>query len=92
LTTQVISTPPGYGYWDFAIYLFPFLLLGGFWAVAMRRRNRIRQLAYAQSADSSGSADASSPDDQGAATDSAASHDVTSTSRGNIQPASSRRT
>lgn len=42
LTTQVESTPPGFGPWDLAIYLFPFVLLGGFWAFAMLRRHRAR--------------------------------------------------
>ena len=40
LTTEIESTPPGYGPWDLAIYLFPFLLLGGLWAAAMIRRYR----------------------------------------------------
>jgi hypothetical protein len=38
LEVQVESTPPGYGPWDLAIYLFPFLLLGGLWVVAIVRR------------------------------------------------------
>jgi len=41
LTAQVESTPPGYGLWDLAIYLFPFVLLGAMWAVAMARRRRM---------------------------------------------------
>ncbi len=41
LTTEVESTPPGYGAWDFAIYLFPFFFLGGFWVFAMVRRRRL---------------------------------------------------
>ncbi|MCO6455326.1 MAG: hypothetical protein J5I93_08495 [Pirellulaceae bacterium] len=41
LTMQVESTPPGYGAWDLAIYLFPFVLLGGLWAVAMLRRSAV---------------------------------------------------
>jgi hypothetical protein len=41
LTTQIESTPPGFGFWDFAIYLFPFLLLGGMWVLAMVRRRRM---------------------------------------------------
>ncbi|MCA9124680.1 MAG: hypothetical protein H6822_09130 [Planctomycetaceae bacterium] len=41
LTAQVESTPPGFGPWDFAIYLFPFLLLGGMWVLAMMRRSRM---------------------------------------------------
>lgn len=40
LTVEVESTPPGFGRWDLAIYLFPFLLLGGLWVVAMVRRRR----------------------------------------------------
>jgi hypothetical protein len=58
LTTEVESTPPGYGRWDFAIYLFPFVLLGGFWVLAMIRRNRLRAMlpenapAGAEAADS----------------------------------------
>lgn len=42
LTTQVESTPPGFGLWDFVIYLFPFLLLGGMWVLAMIRRSRMQ--------------------------------------------------
>ena len=42
LTTEIESTPPGFGLWDFAIYLFPFLLLGGMWVLAMVRRSRMR--------------------------------------------------
>ena len=38
LTTEIESTPPGYGTWDFVIYLFPFVFLGGVWAFAMIRR------------------------------------------------------
>ncbi len=41
ITTEVESTPPGFGPWDLAIYLFPFLLLGGSWVVAMVRRRTI---------------------------------------------------
>lgn len=40
LVTEVESTPPGLGPWDLAIYLFPFVLLGGLWCVAMIRRRR----------------------------------------------------
>ena len=40
LTTEVESTLPAYEPWDFVIYLFPFVLLGGLWAVAMIRRYR----------------------------------------------------
>lgn len=42
LATQVESTPPGYGGWGLAIYLFPFLLLGTLWIVAMIRRARTK--------------------------------------------------
>jgi len=51
LTTEVESTPPGYGRWDFAIYLFPFLLLGGFWVIVMVRRNRMTRALQNPSAD-----------------------------------------
>jgi hypothetical protein len=40
LVAQVESTPPGYGMWDLAIYLFPFVLMGGMWVVAVVRRMR----------------------------------------------------
>lgn len=50
LTTEIESTPPGYGTWDFVIYLFPFVFLGGFWVFAMIRRRQ--QLVAHQSADS----------------------------------------
>lgn len=40
IVTQVESTPPGYGVWDLAIYLFPFVLLGGMWTIAMLRARR----------------------------------------------------
>jgi hypothetical protein len=50
LTAQVESTPPGYGLWDLAIYLFPFVLLGAMWAIAMARRrctmHRDRDLSH----------------------------------------------
>lgn len=45
LTTQIESTPPGFGLWDFVIYLFPFLLLGGMWVLAMLRRSRMHYAA-----------------------------------------------
>ena len=48
VTTQVESTPPGFGRWDLAIYLFPFLLLGGLWVVAMVRRQRERGMVLPQ--------------------------------------------
>jgi hypothetical protein len=38
LTTEVEVTPPGLGAWDLLIYLFPFLLIGGMWALALKRR------------------------------------------------------
>ena len=40
LTTEIESTPPGYGQWDLAIYLFPFLLLAVLWIAAVVRRRR----------------------------------------------------
>ncbi|MCC9599157.1 hypothetical protein LOC67_01195 [Stieleria sp. JC731] len=40
LVSVVESTPPGYGPWDLAIYLFPFALIGGVWCVAIARRVR----------------------------------------------------
>lgn len=43
LHTEVESTPPGTGPWDFAIYLFPFVLIGGLWALGMVRRMKWRQ-------------------------------------------------
>ena len=42
LFVEVESTPPGMGPWDFAIYLFPFLLLAGLWVAAIRRRRCLR--------------------------------------------------
>jgi hypothetical protein len=48
LTTEVESTPPGYGLWDLAIYLFPFFLLGGMWVIAMIRRRRAWELQVEQ--------------------------------------------
>lgn len=44
LITEVESTPPGYGLWDLAIYLFPFLLLGAMWIIAISRRQRLRRI------------------------------------------------
>jgi hypothetical protein len=38
LLATVESTPPGYGLWDFAIYIFPFGLIGILWVVGMSRR------------------------------------------------------
>jgi hypothetical protein len=46
LTAKVESTPPGFGAWNLVIYIFPFLLLGGFWVMAMRRRRRIIQALH----------------------------------------------
>lgn len=43
LTTQVESTPPGYGVWDLAIYLFPFILLGAMWMIAISKRQRSKR-------------------------------------------------
>jgi hypothetical protein len=41
---EVEATPPGLGPWDFALYLFPFVLLAGLWAYGMiRSRSRHRQ-------------------------------------------------
>lgn len=40
VTAEVESTPPGYGAWDLAIYLFPFLLVGGMWVCAMLRHRK----------------------------------------------------
>lgn len=48
LTTEVESTPPGYGPVDLVIYLFPFVFLGIFWIIAMVRRQRLRQSAVLQ--------------------------------------------
>lgn len=42
LTTEIESTPPGFGAWDLVIYLFPFLLMGGMWVLAMTRRTPMR--------------------------------------------------
>ena len=42
LTTQVESTPPGFGPWDLAVYLFPFVFLGGMWLIAMARRRNMK--------------------------------------------------
>ena len=46
--TRVESTPPGYGPWDLAIYLFPFVFLGGAWVAAWSRRARIARLRAEQ--------------------------------------------
>ena len=34
---EVEATPPGLGRWDFAVYLFPFVLLAGLWAYGVVR-------------------------------------------------------
>lgn len=47
---RVESTPPGYGPWDLAIYLFPFVFLGGFFALAWSRRAKIARLRAEQAA------------------------------------------
>jgi hypothetical protein len=39
---EVEATPPGYGAWDLAIYLFPFVLLAGFWGFGILRYRRRR--------------------------------------------------
>jgi hypothetical protein len=38
--TEVEATPPGLGPWDMVIYLFPFVLFGGLWAMVFIRRTR----------------------------------------------------
>jgi len=40
LVAEVESTPPGFGAWDLAVYLFPFVFLGGMWVLAILRRSR----------------------------------------------------
>lgn len=40
VVAEVEVTPPGYGAWDLLIYLVPFLMFGGLWAVALIRRWR----------------------------------------------------
>lgn len=55
VTTEVESTPPGYGPWDLAIYLFPFLLLGGAWVFAMVRRIRLIRAHHARQNDADSS-------------------------------------
>lgn len=39
---QVESTPPGLGPWDMLVYIFPFVLFGGLWAVVFVRKARIK--------------------------------------------------
>lgn len=48
LTSEVEATPPGLGQWDFAMYLFPFVLLAGLWifgVIRYRRRQRMVEAA-----------------------------------------------
>jgi hypothetical protein len=45
LTAEVEATPPGLGRWDFAVYLFPFVLLAALWAYGMIRYRRQRAKA-----------------------------------------------
>ncbi|MCO8123861.1 hypothetical protein NHH03_19100 [Stieleria sp. TO1_6] len=55
ITIEVESTPPGFGAWDLAIYLFPFALFGGMWGCALinrRRASRQRTAPLATSNDS----------------------------------------
>jgi hypothetical protein len=41
LSAEVEATPPGLGSWDFALYLFPFVLMAALWAYGViRYRNR----------------------------------------------------
>ncbi|WP_436715841.1 hypothetical protein U8335_26860 [Roseiconus lacunae] len=54
LTAEVESTPPGQGIWDLAIYLFPFLLIGGVWIFAMVRRMKQYREYAANRQDQSG--------------------------------------
>ncbi|MCS7465433.1 hypothetical protein NZK35_01965 [Stieleria sp. ICT_E10.1] len=56
IVVQVESTPPGFGAWDLAIYLFPFVLIGGVWTYAMARR--IRQYREFQSGQPDGRVEA----------------------------------
>lgn len=48
LTAEIESTPPGFGRWDLAIYLFPFVLLGVMWAIAASRRRHTRQTSFSE--------------------------------------------
>lgn len=53
LTTEVESTPPGYGRWDLVIYLFPFALLGGMWVfAALRHIRRMRAASESRASNS----------------------------------------
>jgi hypothetical protein len=46
VSAEVEVTPPGYGIWDLAIYLFPFVLLAALWGYGMLRyRRRKRRVA-----------------------------------------------
>jgi hypothetical protein len=45
LSAEVEATPPGLGQWDFAMYLFPFVLLAGLWVYGViRYRHRRRSM------------------------------------------------
>jgi hypothetical protein len=39
-SAEVEATPPGLGRWDFALYLFPFVLLAGLWTYGVTRARR----------------------------------------------------
>jgi hypothetical protein len=43
LSAEVEATPPGLGPWDFAVYLFPFVLLAGLWIYGVIRYRHRRQ-------------------------------------------------
>ncbi len=45
LTSEVEATPPGLGQWDFAMYLFPFVLLAGLWVFGVIRYRHRRRAA-----------------------------------------------
>jgi len=51
VTVEVESTPPGNGPWDFAFYIFPFVLIAGLWVFAMIRRKRYLRALAAQEED-----------------------------------------
>jgi hypothetical protein len=40
IAAEVEATPPGLGRWDFAVYLFPFVLLAALWVYGMIRYRR----------------------------------------------------
>ena len=42
LLAQVESTPPGLGPWDLVVYLIPFVLFGGLWAMVFVRKTRLK--------------------------------------------------